>query len=256
MYNKPPKVSIVGAGPGDPDLLTLKAIKAINNADVILYDALVSDAILALAKSETELIYVGKRSAQHAYKQEEIHELLVKYALLFGHVVRLKGGDPFVFGRGGEEMEYVRAAGIEVQIIPGISSSIGVPGSVGIPVTHRGLSESFWVLTATNKKGELANDIHLAAQTNTTAVILMGLNKLREIVQLYTNHHPSDWPVAVIQDGTLPTQKVVTGTLENIISKVQNKEVKSPAIIIVGEVVSLYQEPQLANFSKEFQYHN
>lgn len=256
MYSHQPKVSIVGAGPGDPDLLTIKAIKAINNANVILYDALVSDEILALSNSETELIYVGKRSAQHAYKQEEIHELLVKYALLFGHVVRLKGGDPFVFGRGGEEMEYVRTAGIEVQIIPGISSSIGVPGNVGIPVTHRGLSESFWVLTATNKKGELAKDIHLAAQTNTTAVILMGLNKLDEIVQLYKVHHSLDLPIAVIQDGTLPTQKVVAGTLENIIEKVKNKEVKSPAIIILGEVVSLYKEPQIAAFIGELQHHN
>lgn len=256
MYNHQPKVSIVGAGPGDPDLLTVKAIKAINNANVILYDALVSEEILALANTETELIYVGKRSAQHAYKQEEIHELLVKYALLFGHVVRLKGGDPFVFGRGGEEMEYVRDAGIEVQIIPGISSSIGVPGNVGIPVTHRGLSESFWVLTATNKKGELAKDIHLAAQTNATAVILMGLNKLDEIVELYKGHHKLDLPIAVIQDGTLPTQKVVDGILENIIEKVTTNEIKSPAIIIIGEVVSLYKQPKLAAFVGELQHHN
>ncbi len=253
MYNKQPKVSIVGAGPGDPDLLTVKAIKAIKNADVILYDALVSDEILALANTKTELIYVGKRSSQHAYKQEEINELLVKYALLFGHVVRLKGGDPFVFGRGGEEMQSVRDAGIEVSIIPGISSSIGVPGNVGIPVTHRGLSESFWVLTATNQNGDLANDIYKAAQTKATAVILMGLNKLAEIVQLYGEYNPLDLPIAVIQDGTLPTQKVVTGTLENIIGNVIENKVKSPAIIIIGKVVSLYKEAQLAHLSNIYQ---
>lgn len=253
MYNKQPKVSIVGAGPGDPDLLTVKAIKAIKNADVILYDALVSDEILALANTKTELIYVGKRSSQHAYKQEEIHELLVKYALLFGHVVRLKGGDPFVFGRGGEEMQSVRDAGIEVLIIPGISSSIGVPGNVGIPVTHRGLSESFWVLTATNQNGDLANDIYQAAQTKATSVILMGLNKLAEIVQLYGEYHSLDLPIAVIQDGTLPTQKVVTGTLENIVGNVIENKVKSPAIIIIGKVVSLYKEGQLAHLSNIYQ---
>lgn len=256
MYNRQPKVSIVGAGPGDPDLLTVKAIKAIQNADVILYDALVSDAILALANDKTELIYVGKRSSQHAYKQEEIHELLVKNAMVYGHVVRLKGGDPFVFGRGGEEMEFVRAAGIEVQIIPGISSSIGVPGYVGIPVTHRGISESFWVLTATNKKGELAKDIYLAAQTKTTAIILMGLYKLEEIVKLYKGHHSMDLPIAVIQNGTLSNQKVVTGTLENIVEIVHKNEVQSPAIIVVGEVVSIYKAPQLTQLSSVFQYHN
>jgi uroporphyrin-III C-methyltransferase len=173
--------------------------------------------------------------------------------LLFGHVVRLKGGDPFVFGRGGEEMQSVRDAGIEVSIIPGISSSIGVPGNVGIPVTHRGLSESFWVLTATNQNGDLANDIYKAAQTKATAVILMGLNKLAEIVQLYGEYNPLDLPIAVIQDGTLPTQKVVTGSLENIVGNVIENKVKSPAIIIIGKVVSLYKEAQLAHLSNIYQ---
>ena len=176
------RVSIVGAGPGDPELLTLKAWRTIKSADVILYDALVSDEILDLAPSDALKIYVGKRSSDHAFTQDEINEMIVSNALLYGHAVRLKGGDPFVFGRGGEEMDYVRNAGLEVDIIPGISSSIGVPGSIGVPVTHRGLSESFWVLTATDKKGNLATDIRKAATTDATVVVLMGLQKLDQIV--------------------------------------------------------------------------
>ena len=241
------RVSIVGAGPGDPDLLTIKAWRTIKSADVILYDALVSDEILELAPLDALKVYVGKRSSDHAFTQDEINEMIVSNALLYGHAVRLKGGDPFVFGRGGEEMYYVRKAGLDVQIVPGISSSIGVPGSVGIPVTHRGLSESFWVLTATDKKGNLATDIQKAATTEATVVVLMGLQKLDQIVNLYLNEGKHEMPVAIIQNGTLKNQRVLTGTISDIFQKSKSKNFKAPAVIVIGEVVSLYQPTELVH---------
>lgn len=245
MNQSKSRVSIVGAGPGDPELLTIKAYRTIKSADVILYDALVSEEILQLAPDDAQKIYVGKRSSDHAYAQDEINEMMVSNALLYGHVVRLKGGDPFVFGRGGEEMQYVRSAGIDVEIIPGISSSIGVPGSVGIPVTHRGLSESFWVLTATDKKGNLARDIQKAAETETTVVVLMGLGKLALIVDLYIKQGKADLPVAIIQNGTMANQKVVTGSIADIYNTSIIEKIGAPAIIIIGEVVRLYQPAEL-----------
>jgi uroporphyrin-III C-methyltransferase len=241
------KVSIVGAGPGDPELLTIKAWKTIKSANVILYDALVSDEILEIAPADARKIYVGKRSSNHAYTQDEINEMIVSTALIYGHAVRLKGGDPFVFGRGGEEMDYVRNAGLEVVIVPGISSSIGVPGSVGIPVTHRGVSESFWVLTATDQKGNLARDIQKAAETDATVVVLMGLGKLAQIVNLYTRQGKKDLPVAIIQNGTLTNQKVVTGSISDIFDIANHNKISAPAVIIIGEVVSLYQPAELVH---------
>jgi len=241
------RVSIVGAGPGDPELLTLKAWRTIKSADVILYDALVSDEILELAPMDALKIYVGKRSSDHAFTQDEINEMIVSNALVYGHAVRLKGGDPFVFGRGGEEMDYVRNAGLEVDIVPGISSSIGVPGSVGIPVTHRGLSESFWVLTATDKKGNLATDIRKAATTDATVVVLMGLQKLDQIVSLYLNEGKHEMPVAIIQNGTLKNQRVLTGTISDIFQKSKMENFKAPAVIVIGEVVRLYQPAELVH---------
>ena len=245
MNQSKSRVSIVGAGPGDPELLTIKAYRTIKSADVILYDALVSEEILQLAPTDVQKIYVGKRSSDHTFTQDEINEMIVSNALLYGHVVRLKGGDPFVFGRGGEEMQYVRMAGLDVEIVPGISSSIGVPGSVGIPVTHRGLSESFWVLTATDKNGNLARDIQKAAETETTVVVLMGLSKLTLIVDLYIKQGKADIPVAIIQNGTMVNQKVVTGRIADIYNLSIIEKISSPAVIIIGEVVSLYQPAEL-----------
>ena len=235
------KVSIVGAGPGDPDLLTIKAYKAIKSANVILYDALVSDEIINIAPLDAVKIYVGKRSSNHAFSQDEINEMLVANALIYGHVVRLKGGDPFVFGSGGEALDYVRQAGIDLEIIPGISSFIGVPGRVGIPVTHRGLSESFWVLTATDKNGNLSKDIQKAVSIDSTVVVLMGLQKLLQITQLFSENGKDNVPVAIIQNGTLKSQKIVTGTISDIFEKSNSENLKAPAIIIIGEVVRLYQ---------------
>jgi len=245
MNQSKSRVSIVGAGPGDPELLTIKAYRTIKSADVILYDALVSEEILQVAPADAQKIFVGKRSSDHTFTQDEINEMIVSNALLYGHVVRLKGGDPFVFGRGGEEMLFVREKGLDVEIIPGISSSIGVPGSVGIPVTHRGLSESFWVLTATDKKGNLARDIQKAADTETTVVVLMGLGKLALIVDLYIKQGKADLPVAIIQNGTMVNQKVVIGSIADIYNTAILEKISAPAIIIIGEVVSLYQPAEL-----------
>ena len=168
-----PKLTLVGAGPGDPDLITVKAIQALGKADIILYDALVNKEILQYVAAGVKKIFVGKRSGKHSLKQEQINNLIVDLAFTYGNVVRLKGGDPFVFGRGYEEIEYADSFNIETEVIPGISSSVGVPGLAGIPVTHRGLSESFWVITGTTRTGELSRDIKLASQSTATVVILM-----------------------------------------------------------------------------------
>src|SRR6201996_9437999 len=175
---KQPKITLVGAGPGDAELITLKAIKVLNIADVVLYDALVNEELLTYAPENAVKVYVGKRSGDHTYSQETVNKLMVDYAINYGHVVRLKGGDPFVFGRGFEELDYAASYSIPAQVIPGISSSIGVPGAQNIPVTHRGLSESFWVVTGTTAKGAVSKDIYDAARTNATVVVLMGIHKL------------------------------------------------------------------------------
>lgn len=232
------KVYIVGAGPGSADLLTLRALKAIQNADVILYDALICKETLDFAPVNCEMIYVGKRAEKHEYSQEKINELLVENAFRNKNVVRLKGGDPYIFGRGHEEYEYVSAFGIDVEVIPGISSSIAVPELENIPLTKRGVSESFWVVTATNKKGELTNDIKQTVYANATIVVLMGVGKLPEIVELYSTHGKGNLPIAVIQNGSLPSQKIVTGTVSTIEKIVEKNNIGTPAIIVLGEVVA------------------
>ena len=156
---KKPYLTLVGAGPGDPELFTLKGVKALSTADVVLYDALVNKDLLDYAPAKAQKVFVGKRAGKHSLKQEEINELIVEYAFNYGHVVRLKGGDPFVFGRGHEEIAYAAAFGIDSSVVPGISSSIAVPEMQKIPVTARGYSESFWVVTGTTKEGELSKDI-------------------------------------------------------------------------------------------------
>src|SRR6476661_2834377 len=163
-----PKLTLVGAGPGDAELITVKGIKALSQADVVLYDALVNPDILEYAPQNAVKLYVGKRSKNHTYTQEQINTLIVELAHKHGHVVRLKGGDSFVFGRGLEEIKYAELFEIETSVVPGISSSIGVPALSGIPVTHRGASESFWVITGTTSKGELSKDVRVAAHTNAT----------------------------------------------------------------------------------------
>lgn len=240
-YNKP-KLTLVGAGPGDPDLITVKGMKAIASADVILYDALVDKDLLNYAKTDAIKIFVGKRGGKRSIKQEQINLLIVKYAYQYGSVVRLKGGDPFVFGRGHEELEYAENFGILTEIIPGITSAISVPALQGIPVTRRGISESFWVITGSTKEGRLSKDIELAAQSTATIVVLMGMNKLSEIVQIYRDLGISETPVGIIQNGSTSNEIKGFGTMDNIIDVVSQKRIKSPAIIIIGKVVEMHPE--------------
>ncbi len=230
------KLTVVGAGPGDVELITLKGVRALESADVVLYDALVSTELLEHAP-RAEKIFVGKRKGCYAYSQEQINELLVQRASLGFHVVRLKGGDPFVFGRGAEEMEYAAGQGIEVALVPGISSSVAVPASQFIPVTKRGLAESFWVVTGTTKNHTLSTDVALAARSNATVVILMGMSKLGEIVQLFQKEGKGELPVAIIQEGTTGNEKVGVGKVSIILDIVREQKLSNPAIIILGEVV-------------------
>jgi uroporphyrin-III C-methyltransferase len=239
---KYPKLTVVGAGPGDIDLITVKAINTLGEADVILYDALVNKELLKYAPVDSLKIYVGKRNKHHTYTQEQINTLIVDLAYTHGHVVRLKGGDPFVFGRGQEEIKYAELFNIETVVVPGISSSIGVPASVGIPVTHRGVSESFWVITGTTTAGKISDDVKIAAQTNATVVILMGVEKLSEIVKTYKKEGKDETAIAIIQNGTLPTQNLAIGTIETIETIATEEKIKSPAIIVIGEVVKQHAD--------------
>jgi uroporphyrin-III C-methyltransferase len=240
--NKQPKITLVGAGPGDVELITLKAVKALNTADVVLYDALVNEELLAHAPENSVKVYVGKRSGDHTYSQDTVNRLMVDYAINYGHVVRLKGGDPFVFGRGFEELEYAAAHNIPAQVIPGISSSIGVPELQHIPVTHRGLSESFWVVTGTTADGKISNDLIEATKSKATVVVLMGIHKLAEIAELYKNEGRNNLPVAVIQSGSTSNEKMAVGVVDTIVELVKEANITSPALLIFGEVVSLHPE--------------
>ncbi|OBQ57362.1 uroporphyrinogen-III C-methyltransferase [Tamlana sp. s12] len=237
MSKKTPILTVVGAGPGDEDLITLKAIKAIEAADVILYDALINEALLKYAAKDAELIFVGKRKGCYAFQQEQINDLIVAKAKEKGHVVRLKGGDPFIFGRGAEEIDYVRQFGLETFVVPGISSSIAAPAYQGIPLTKRGASESFWVITGTTKKHQISGDVALAAKSTATVVILMGMSKLDEIVSIFSAENKQNTAIAIIQNGTREDEKVGIGTIETIQDIVAKKELSSPAIIVIGDVV-------------------
>ena len=253
-----PKLTIVGAGPGDVDLITVKAIKALASADVILYDALVNKDLLEYASPKTELIFVGKRKGCYAYQQNQINDLIVERALRCGHVVRLKGGDPFIFGRGAEELEYAKEYAIEVAVVPGISSAAAVPAYQGIPLTKRNASESFWVITGTTKSHKISGDIALAAKSTATVVILMGMSKLSEIVQIFSNEGKGETAIAIIQNGTRPNEKVGIGKMFNIESIVEEKQLSNPAIIIIGEVVNqrvdlsnIYSRADLAQYNNQ-----
>jgi uroporphyrin-III C-methyltransferase len=235
-----PKISIVGAGPGDPELITLKGARALESCQVVLYDALANEALLDLAPSGSLKIFVGKRSGKKSTPQEEIQRMMIQLANKKGHVVRLKGGDPYVFGRGHEELDYISSFGIEVEVIPGISSALAVPGSQNIPVTRRDYSESFWVVTATTKQGAFTQDLHLAAASSATIVILMGLNKLDLIVDAFLKIGKKDTPIMIIQDGTLPTERFVVSTIEQIENEAALSGISTPATIVVGAVVSLH----------------
>lgn len=240
IVEKQPRLTLVGAGPGDVELITLKAIKALQQADVILYDALVNPELLEHADADTPKLFVGKRSGEHSLTQDEINELIVTSAQTYGHVVRLKGGDPFVFGRGYEELAHADKFGISTQVVPGISSAIAVPELQQIPLTIRGVSESFWVITGTTRSGEISRDIPLAAQSGASVIILMGLGKLHQIVEVFMAAGKAETPVAVIQNGSLPDEKIVLGNVHNILERAETKGVRAPAIIMIGEVVAYH----------------
>lgn len=237
---KEPKITLVGAGPGDAELISLKGAKAIGRADVILYDALVSEELLDLAKQDAIKVYVGKRAGQHSLKQHEINQLLVDFAINYGYVVRLKGGDPFVFGRGYEEIDFAASCNIQTEVIPGISSSISVPALQGIPLTHRGLSESFWVITGTTASGKVSKDLFTAAKSDATVIVLMGVNKINEIVAIYKSAGKGRLPVAIIQNGTLPDEKFAIGVINTIEEVMEECKIGAPAVIVLGEVVGLH----------------
>lgn len=235
-----PKLSLVGAGPGDPDLITLKGIKVLATADVVLYDALIDKSILEQAPEHALKIFVGKQKGVCQFPQEKINELIVQYAQSHGHVVRLKGGDPFIFGRGHEELTIAKQHNIEVQVIPGVSSAVSVAGLQEIPLTRRGINDSFWVMTGTTKDHQLSRDIFHAAQSDATAVILMGMSQLEKICEVFIKFGKSQTSVAIIQNGTLPTEKVLIGQVDDIVAKVAESNIGSPAIIVIGEVVKLH----------------
>jgi uroporphyrin-III C-methyltransferase len=232
-----PKLYLVGAGPGDPDLITVKAVKILQQADVILYDALASKELLGYAKPGCKMIDVGKRKGKTSASQKDINELIVKNAYRYSNVVRLKGGDPFVFGRGHEEWEYVAQHGIEVVYVPGISSAISGPASVGIPLTKRGVNESFWVITGTLSSGEISNDLKLAAQSTATVIVLMGMSHLTEIATLFGQARSLNEPMAIVQNATLTNQKFVRGYAGNICNLATAYNLQTPAIIVIGKVV-------------------
>ena len=251
MKNKiQPKVTLVGAGPGDPDLLTLKGVKALAEAKVVLYDALANEAIMNHAPKSAIRIFVGKRKGCHSYSQDQINQLIVDNALTYGNVVRLKGGDPFIFGRGSEEIEFVESFGIPTFVVPGISSAIAVPANQRISLTKRGISESFWVITGTTSERNLSADIALAAKSSATVVILMGMSKLAQIVSLFQKESKGETPIAIIQNGTLSSEKFGIGTINSIQEVVAENKLSNPAIIVIGEAVR--ERNKLKGFYKEF----
>lgn len=236
------KVFIVGAGPGDPKLITLKAVEAIKSADVVLYDRLVSKKIISMIPKNTEKVYVGRDVGDDYKHQDTTNDLMVKYAIKNKDVVRLKGGDPFIFGRGGEEAEFLREHKIKYEIIPGITSGIGSAEYSGIPLTHRDLASSVAFVTGhedAKKTKETVNWKKLAKAVD-TIVIMMGLSRLEIISKkLISGGLDKNTPVAVIQNGTTDAHRMIKGTLSNISKKVRQEKIKPPSIIVIGKVVGL-----------------
>jgi len=236
------KVYLTGAGPGDIELLTIKALRLVQRADVIIYDRLANPDILKEAKNGCEFIYVGKEDSHHTLPQEEINEVIYQSSLQYEIVVRLKGGDPLVFGRGGEEAIYLHDRGVEFEFIPGITSAIAVPEYAGIPVTHRGITVSFRVVTGHESRNKKQSQIPWENyKTDDTIIFLMGLHRLKYITEkLIEIGKSKDYPIAVISRGTTKDEKTVVGTLNNIYEKA--KDLPTPALIVVGEVVTLRKQ--------------
>ena len=242
------KVYIVGAGPGDPELITIKAIRRIQEADVIMYDKLVNEQLLEYARPDADLVYCGKAPMQHMMTQEQINRALVSYTLKGKKVVRLKGGDPFVFGRGGEEILELAANGIAYEVVPGVTSVIGATAGVGIPITHRGYAASFACVTG-NRCEDSSNPVRwdLLAHSVDTLAIYMGVSQLADIQeQLLGNGKLPSTPVALIEQGTTVNQRVFTGTLEDMNEIATRNKLTNPALIIIGEVVRVREELRYA----------
>ncbi|MGV8892126.1 MAG: uroporphyrinogen-III C-methyltransferase [Burkholderiaceae bacterium] len=238
-------VYLVGAGPGDPDLLTLRAVKLLAQADVVVYDNLVSQDVVNFARDGAQRIYVGKEKSRHTMPQEEINKLLVTLAKEGKKVVRLKGGDPFIFGRGGEELEVLVEHAIPFEVVPGITAANGVSCYAGIPLTHRDYAQSCLFATGHLKDGSLDLDWQSLTRKNQTVVIYMGLGALAEIAQQLIAHGmPASMPAAIIEKGTTSNQKVFTGTLETLPDLVRTLGLKSPCLIIIGQVVTLHKRLQ------------
>lgn len=228
-------ITLVGAGPGDPDLLTLKAVQAIRSADVILYDSLVNPVILE-HNQYARRVFVGKRRGWQKFSQSEICSLLVDLAKFPQHIVRLKGGDPMIFGRAAEELEAAAAHDIEVEIVPGIPSFVGMAAAQQQPLTQRGVSQSLWVVTGTTQTGELSSDLQLAAQSNATVVVLMGMRQLPKIIRLFRKYQQSDYPISIVQNATLPEMRKISGNLSNILAKQAVAQLGSPGLLVFGGV--------------------
>ena len=239
----PGKVWLVGAGPGDPELLTVKAHRCLARADVVVYDALVDPAVLALAPS-AEHVFAGKRCGRHSLPQEAIHAVLIEHASRSKEVVRLKGGDPFVFGRGGEEALALAAAGIPFEVVPGVTSGVAVPAAANIPVTHRGIAAAVTFVTGHGRREDVASvRWDELARVPGTLVVFMGLGAVGEIARgLVAGGRGAETPVAVIARGTTPDQLVVEGTLADIAERVARASVEAPALVVVGEVLSVRRE--------------
>jgi uroporphyrin-III C-methyltransferase/precorrin-2 dehydrogenase/sirohydrochlorin ferrochelatase len=232
------EVYLIGAGPGDPDLLTLRALQLLQQSDIVLYDRLVSAAVLERVRRDAECIYVGKESGRHRITQQRIHALLLEYAGRGLRVARLKGGDPFIFGRGGEELDALAAAGIPVIIVPGITAALGAAASAGLPLTQRGVAQSVTFVTAMGEGAE-ALDWRSLAATGQTVVFYMGIAQLPRIVShLLANGAPGSRPAAIIERATLPDQRVLAGTLQDICEGAQRAQVASPALLLVGAIAA------------------
>ncbi|MBA4850085.1 uroporphyrinogen-III C-methyltransferase [Emticicia sp. BO119] len=246
-----PKLTVVGAGLGDPELITLKAINILRQADVVLYDALINEDLLEYCHPVCERIYVGKRGYEKSVSQDSINFLIVEKAFEKGHVVRLKGGDPFIFGRGNEEIAYAKSRGIETAYIPGVSSILS-GGFYEIPLTARGVADSFWVITGTKSDQSLSKDIRLAAHSNATVVILMGMKKLSQIAQIFREEGFPYTPAAIIQQASTAEQKIGIGEVKDLETIAKNHLLSNPAIIMIGEVVKQNSVQHLCYLGQQY----